>query len=64
MANETSKASMRRFNNGAFHNRYYAGDGIDIGAGDDSLAQWLHVFKGLKSIKNWDSASELQWEII
>lgn len=54
IAKECSKAAIRRFNNGHFHNRYFVGNGIDIGAGDDSLVQWLHVFKGIKFVKTWD----------
>ena len=54
MAREQSKSAKRRFNNGKFHNQYFVGHGIDIGAGNDSLAQYLHVFRGIQRIDSWD----------
>ena len=54
MAKEMSKAAIRRFSNGHFHNRYFVGDGIDIGAGDDCLSQWTHVFRNIRLVEEWD----------
>ena len=54
MSNEHSKAIKRRFNLGAFHNRYYVGNGIDIGGGNDALDKFIHVFPLLKSVYVWD----------
>jgi SAM-dependent methyltransferase len=51
---EQSKAAKRRFSDGAFHVRYYVGNGIDIGAGPDPLSQYIDVFPLLKSIVPWD----------
>ena len=36
---EQSKAAKRRFHDGAFHSRYFVGNGIDIGGKADPLAQ-------------------------
>lgn len=51
---EQSKAASRRANIGSFHNRYFVGDGIDIGAGADSLGNLKHVFRGINSVLAWD----------
>jgi len=52
---EQSKAAKRRFNDGYFHSRYFVGRGIDVGSGNDSLSQYINVFHGIKSIRNWDA---------
>ena len=54
MADEQSKAAKRRFDDGNFHNRYFVGEGIDIGCGDDNLGYLSHVFRGIKSVRPWD----------
>lgn len=51
---EQSKAAKRRFHNGNFHLRYFVGDGIDVGAGDDYLALNRHVFSRIGDMVNWD----------
>lgn len=51
---EQSKAVKRRFNIGAFHNRYFIGEGIDIGCGEDSLNNYRHVFRGISNVRGWD----------
>ena len=51
---EQSKAAKRRFGQGKFHSHYFVGDGIDIGAGQDCLANYRHVFRGIQSCRNWD----------
>jgi SAM-dependent methyltransferase len=51
---EQSKASRRRYYDGAFHSRYFVGRGIDIGAGKDSLAKYHQFFRGIRGIKQWD----------
>jgi hypothetical protein len=38
---EQSKAAKRRFQIGAFHQRYFVGHGIDIGGRPDPLAQCI-----------------------
>lgn len=51
---EQSKAARRRFYNGNFHNRYFCGDGIDIGGRPDPFSQYIGVFPLVKSVKIWD----------
>lgn len=52
--NETSKASRRRCQDPVYASHYFVGDGIDIGAGIDSLANHIDKFPQIKSIRNWD----------
>jgi ubiquinone/menaquinone biosynthesis C-methylase UbiE len=54
MAWEQSKAAKRRFNDGMFHSRYFAGTGLDIGGKPDPLQQYVGVFPLLKSVRTWD----------
>jgi SAM-dependent methyltransferase len=51
---ETSKSAMRRWREGAFQSRYFVGRGIDIGAGDDSLGQFVGVFPKMEHVRPWD----------
>lgn len=51
---EQSKAAKRRFNDGMFHSRYFAGAGLDIGGKPDPLQQYAGVFPLLKSVRTWD----------
>ena len=51
---EASKALMRRLHDSRFSTRYFVGDGIDIGCGPDSIAQYAEQFPLMRSIKNWD----------
>lgn len=53
---EMSKAVKRRHSDPAFHLWYFAGDGIDIGGGDDPLGRWCHAFARMKSCRTWDLA--------
>lgn len=52
--NETSKSVIRRLHNARFVNTYFQGDGIDIGAGKDSLSRYLRQFPLIKSLRSWD----------
>ena len=54
MAHEQSKSGKRRFNDGAFHNRYFRGEGIDIGGAPDPLGQYAGVFSLMLSARTWD----------
>jgi len=56
MPNEQSKAAKRRFNDGAFHSRYFVGHGIDVGGAPDPLGQYIGVFSRMESVKTWDLA--------
>lgn len=51
---EQSKAAKRRFFDGNFHNRYFIGDGIDIGGKPDPFSQYIGVFPLVNSVKIWD----------
>lgn len=52
--NEQSKSARRRYNDGNFITRYFRGKGIDIGAGRDSLNQYLLQFPLISNVKPWD----------
>lgn len=54
MAHEQSKAAKRRYNIGDFHSKYFKGVGLDIGAGNDSLANNIYMFPGIRRVKAWD----------
>jgi SAM-dependent methyltransferase len=53
---EQSKAAKRRFSDGAFHCRYFVGDGIDIGGKPDPLGQYCGLFARMNSVRVWDLA--------
>lgn len=53
---EASKALMRRLHDNRFSTRYFVGDGIDIGCGPDSIAQYAEQFPLMRTVKNWDLA--------
>jgi ubiquinone/menaquinone biosynthesis C-methylase UbiE len=52
--NETSKALIRRLNDARYANTYFAGNGIDIGAGDDSLGKYKQQFPLMTEVRAWD----------
>lgn len=54
MTNECSKAVVRRMNDPSFMRSYFVGEGIDIGAGRDSLAQYGEFFPLMTNCKSWD----------
>jgi len=51
---EQSKAAKRRFSDGAFHQRYFAGHGVDIGGKPDPLGQYAGIFPRMLSCRTWD----------
>lgn len=51
---EQSKAARRRFSEGAFHTRYFVGEGIDIGGKPDPLGQYIEIFPLLMRVQTWD----------
>jgi ADP-heptose:LPS heptosyltransferase/SAM-dependent methyltransferase len=51
---ELSKATQRRLHDPNFINRYFRGDGIDIGAGNDPLGQYLELFGLMSSCRSFD----------
>jgi ADP-heptose:LPS heptosyltransferase/SAM-dependent methyltransferase len=53
---ETSKAVQRRLHDTNFVSRYFRGNGIDIGSGNDQLGQYIELFPLMESCKSWDRA--------
>jgi len=51
---EQSKSAKRRFYDGNFLTKYFVGNGIDIGCGDDSIAQYIEMFRSITSMRLWD----------
>jgi len=51
---EQSKAARRRWYDGAFHSRYFVGQGLDIGAGPDGLSRMIGLFPRIESVREWD----------
>lgn len=56
MTHETGKSMLRRSGDARFATRYFSGDVIDIGSGDDSLARYRHMFPGIVNVRSWDTA--------
>ncbi len=53
---ETSKALPRRLHLPEFATRYFVGQGLDIGAGTDPIAQYGEAFPAIKAVRAWDAA--------
>lgn len=51
---ECSKSIMRRLANSNFVNRYFVGNGIDIGGKPDPLLLYQELFCQMKSVRTWD----------
>ncbi len=54
MTDETTKSRLRRLSDDRFVNRYFVGDGIDIGCGSDPLSKHTNIYTNIKSVKPWD----------
>lgn len=54
MSNETGKAVLRRIHDSRFINKYFVGNGIDIGAGIDGLGNYCYFFPLMAYVKPWD----------
>lgn len=54
--NETSKSLRRRYYHGNFITKYFKGNGIDVGCGNDPIARYTQMFPLITSMKNWDVA--------
>jgi SAM-dependent methyltransferase len=52
--NECSKAVARRLHDARFATRWFVGDGIDVGAGGDSLGNYREMYPGMRSCRAWD----------
>ena len=51
---ECSKSIMRRLAEPNFVNRFFRGDGIDIGGAPDPLALYVELFPLMRGVKVWD----------
>lgn len=51
---ECLKSMQRRLHEPAFHQRYFVGDALDVGCGEDSLAKHAYLFPRLTSVRSWD----------
>lgn len=54
MARETSKAAVRRLKSFDLYAKVFAGNGIDIGCGNDPLSDQMHLWPYLLSVYGWD----------
>lgn len=57
MANECRKANQRRLHEPAFHQRFFVGEGIDVGAGDDSLGRYAFAFPRISHVCDWNHSN-------
>ncbi len=51
---EQSKAAKRRYYSGPFMQRYFVGNGIDVGGKPDPLGQYAGIFPRMTSVRTWD----------
>jgi SAM-dependent methyltransferase len=51
---ECSKSIARRLAHPNFSNRYFVGDGLDIGGKPDPLALYVELFSRMRSVRTWD----------
>lgn len=54
MANESSKSIFGKLADSRYATRYLVGDGIDIGAGADSIGRYHSLFPLMTSCQPWD----------
>lgn len=54
MTHETGKSMLRRSGDSRFATRYFVGNAIDVGSGDDSLANYKHMFPLLRDVRSYD----------
>ncbi len=64
MPDESTKAVVRRMHTPGFVTRYFVGDGIDIGSGGDTVAQWHTQFPGMLSVKTFDNDEKVRPTIL
>lgn len=51
---EASKAILRRLADSRFANRYFVGEGIDIGCGPDPVSLYAELFPRMGAVRPWD----------
>ncbi len=52
--NESSKSIFGKLRDSRYATRYLVGDGVDIGAGSDSIGQYYEQFPLMRSCRAWD----------
>lgn len=52
--NECGKSMLRRVHDARFATRYFVGDGIDVGADEDSLQYYAGLFPLMRSCRAWE----------
>lgn len=55
MSNETSKSVLRRLHDSRFVTKYFVGEGIDIGCGQDCIGKYAELFPLMRDVKPWDA---------
>ena len=51
---ESTKAAMRRNFDSRFATKYFVGNGIDVGCGQDSIANYPEFYPLMQSVRPWD----------
>jgi len=51
---EASKSMMRRLHDSRFATRYFVGQGIDVGAGNDPISLYRELFPAMGQVRAWD----------
>jgi ubiquinone/menaquinone biosynthesis C-methylase UbiE len=51
---EASKSMMRRLYDSRFATRYFVGEGLDVGAGNDPMSLYREFFPGMRGVRAWD----------
>lgn len=51
---ECSKSIARRLHDPSFSNRYFVGEGIDIGGKPDPLVLYAELFPRIETVRTWD----------
>jgi hypothetical protein len=54
-----TKSIVRRGFDRRFATRWFVGDGIDIGFGDDRIAKFVALFPLIRSVRSWDESDAL-----
>lgn len=52
--NESSKSIFHKLHDSRYATRYLIGDGVDIGAGNDSIGLYFEFFPLMRSCRGWD----------
>jgi len=55
---ECSKTIMRRLHEPNFANRYFVGNGLDVGGRPDPLGLYVELFLRMLGVKVWDKEDD------